>query len=563
MKKLFIFLWVLGTAVLQTEAQQFQWAKQFDGETNSAAKIIKASQNSNMFIAGDFKGTIDFDGGEGTALLTSLGENDLFIEKTDMEGNLIWVKQFGGVDDEFVRGMSIDADENIYLTGSFKGTIDLDPGEGEALYVSAGGWDIFVLELDAEGNYLWSGQMGGMSEDYGVNIEVASSDNIYVSGYFAGTGDFDPSPDMEFMLTATNQSCFVEKLNSSKELLWAGVLGGPGIDYLDDMFIDGNENIYTTGGFAGAADFDLGAGSEVLVAVGDRDIFISKLNTDGGYVWAVSMGGPLKEFGQGISVDPEDNVYIAGNFQGTVDFNPASGDNFYLTSMGDYDIFIGKLDADAGLLWMKQIGGVGNQVPYRLTLDAENNIYTTGYFEETVDFDPGEGEFILSSLGGIDFYLNKLDNSGVHDWTVGFGNVDSDRGFSLFSQDDYIYTGGLFAGNVDFDPSANTHFLNGSGVFNGFVYKLETSYLGVEEQTVNYDVSIYPNPTKLSASLSFNENTFSGRIEVFSILGKKIIEKTINNKKEVQIELGDKTGLFFVKLTNSAGAEKIVKLLKE
>ena len=149
--------------------------------------------------------------------------------------------------------MSIDADENIYLTGSFKGTIDLDPGEGEALYVSAGGWDIFVLELDAEGNYLWSGQMGGMSEDYGVNIEVASSDNIYVSGYFAGTGDFDPSPDMEFMLTATNQSCFVEKLNSSKELLWAGVLGGPGIDYLDDMFIDGNENIYTTGGFAGAA----------------------------------------------------------------------------------------------------------------------------------------------------------------------------------------------------------------------------------------------------------------------------------------------------------------------
>jgi len=464
MKKLFIFLWVLGTAVLQTEAQQFQWAMQFDGETNSAAKIIKAGQNSNMFIAGDFKGTIDFDGGEGTAILTSLGENDLFIEKTDMEGNLIWVKQFGGVDDGFVRGMSIDADDNIYLTGSFKGTIDLDPGEGEALYTSVGDWDIFVLELDGDGNYVWSGQMGGPSADYGVNIEFASSGNIYISGYFAGIADFNPSPDMEFMLTATNQSCFVEKLNSSKELLWAGVLGGAGIDYLDDMFIDGNENIYTTGGFAGAADFDLGAGSEVLVAVGDRDIFISKLNTDGGYVWAVSMGGPLKEFGQGIAVDAEDNVYIAGNFQGTVDFNPATGDNFYLTSMGDYDIFIGKLDADAGLLWMKQIGGVGNQVPYRLTLDAENNIYTTGYFEETVDFDPGEEEFVLTSAGGIDFYLDKLDNSGVHSWTVGFGNVGSDRGFSLFSQDDYIYTGGLFAGNVDFDPSANTYFLDGSGV---------------------------------------------------------------------------------------------------
>jgi len=104
---------------------------------------------------------------------------------------------------------------------------------------------------------------------------------------------------------------------------------------------------------------------------------------------------------------------------------------------------------------------------------------------------------------------------------------------------------------------------DGSGVFNGFVYKLETSYLGVEEQTVNDDISIYPNPTKSSASISFNENTFSGRIEVYSILGEKIIEKTISKQKVVQIELGDKTGLFFVKLTDSDGAEKIVKLLKE
>ena len=563
MKKLFIFLWVLGTVISQIEAQQFQWAMQFDGETNSATRLIESSSNGNMFIAGTFKGTIDFDGGEGMAILTSLGENDLFIEKTDMAGNLIWVKQFGGIEDEFVRGMSIDANENVYMTGSFKGTTDLDPGEGEALYTSAGGWDIFVLELDGDGNYLWSGQMGGPTDDYGVNIELASSGNIYISGYFAGVADFNPSPDLEFLLTASNQSCFVEKLSTTKELLWAGVMGGPGIDYLVDMYIDADENIFTTGGFAGPADFDPGDGSEILNSVGDRDIFISKLNTDGGFVWAAPMGGAENEFGQSIETDAEGNVYIAGNFQGTVDFDPASGSEFYLSSAGGYDIFIGKLNADAGLVWMNRIGGPGADAPYRMTLDAENNIYTTGYFEETVDFDPGEGENFLSSAGGIDFYINKLDNSGVHNWAVGFGNTGSDRGFTLFSDGNFIYSGGMFAGNVDFNPGDETFILNGSGEYNGFVYKLETSYLGLGEHLANDAAIIYPNPTKSTVNVYFNENNFSGQIEIYSILGKKLMDRNINNQKDVQISLGDKIGLFFVKIINIDGLEQVIKLIKE
>ena len=97
-------------------------------------------------------------------------------------------------------------------------------------------------------------------------------------------------------------------------------------------------------------------------------------------------------------MDASGNVYTTGYFQGTVDFDPGAG-TFNLTSAGLQDIFISKLDAAGNFVWAKQLGGTLNDVGYSIALDTSGNVYTTGFFRDTVDFDPGAGTFNLTPAG--------------------------------------------------------------------------------------------------------------------------------------------------------------------
>ena len=100
---------------------------------------------------------------------------------------------------------------------------------------------------------------------------------------------------------------------------WAKNMGGTNLDSGYAMAIDGGGNVYTTGIFSGTADFDPGAGIHNLTSVGSYDIFISKLDVNGNFVWAKSMGGTGYDLGGAIAVDVSGNLYITGSFSGTAD----------------------------------------------------------------------------------------------------------------------------------------------------------------------------------------------------------------------------------------------------
>jgi hypothetical protein len=188
-------------------------------------------------------------------------------------------------------------------------------------------------------------------------------------------------------------------------------MGGADVDYGFQLAVGASGNVYLAGAFKGTADFDPGNGTYDLTSEGNYDIFISKLDEAGNFLWAKQIGGTLVDYVDAMTIDAEENIYTTGYFQGTADFNPGSG-TANLSSAGNGDIFISKLDDSGNFIWAKGIGGTANDIGVGIGLDAEGNIYTTGYFSETVDFDPEAGIYELTSAGDFDVFTLKLGNGG-------------------------------------------------------------------------------------------------------------------------------------------------------
>ena len=512
-------------------AQTFQWAKHFTGDGNNNGYSLAQNSSGDLYVAGSFEGTIDFDTGEGVYTLTSFGDRDAYIEKMDANGSLIWVKQIGGPEADYIRCISLGLSDNIYITGSFKGTADMDPGDDNYNYTSLGGEDMFVVELDEDGNFTWAGHMGGTLDDHITSIAVAPSGNVYIAGYYLGTADFEPADTAEYYLQATGQALFVEKLNQNNQFVWAKTMGGPGFDYCQSMCIDEQENVYTTGMFAGPADFDPGEDVFYLNSVGDRDIYMSKLSNEGLFVWAKAMGGYELEAGQGIVYDSDSHLFLTGNFQGTVDFDPDTS-AYYMTSMGDYDIFTGKYDIEGNLIWMKQMGGPGSDGGYAITLDNDNNVYSTGHFSETADFDPGTGIFEMTSFGDLDIFISKLDASGNFVWAADMGGEMYDRGLAVMTDNqNNIFTTGMFEGMADFDPSDNNYYLEAVGNSDVFISKLSTELLGLTDHEQANELVVYPNPVNhyLNIVMDFNQQFTDEKmsLELIDLSGKVVIAKEV------------------------------------
>ena len=544
------------------QAQTFHWAKQFSSNSENSGSSLAKSPEGDIIVGGTFEGTVDFDPGEGTYYLTSFGDKDVFVAKMDVNGNLLWVKQIGGSEADLSRKVNCDNAGNIYITGAFMGTADMDPGDATFNFTSFGGKDVFLVELNEDGDFLWAGQMGGAFDGTGTGIAIAPSGNIYFSGYFIGTFDFDPGAS-EYFLSTNGQSIYIEKLNSNHEFVWAKTVGGTLFDYCQSMCLDELENVYTIGSFKDVADFDPGDGIVYFTSAGGNDIYINKLNSAGEYVWAKQMSGPEDEFGQGIVYDNNENLYFTGNFKNTVDFAPDAG-NLYMTSLGDYDIFTGKMDVDGNLLWVKQMGGAGNQTGQALALDDNNNVYTTGHYEGAADFNPGDGTYEMTSAGDFDAFVSKLNDDGLFVWAAGMGGALFDRGYSIITDGQTnVYTTGWFAGTADFDPGTGTFYLTSASDRNTFVSKLGTEIAGVEENNIQHIIKIYPNPVTESFLLDLGEVFSYVSVDVFNVSGQVIFNKNYFNESDVSITLNGAPGLYFVKVTMDDGQTISMKIIKQ
>lgn len=370
-----------------------------------------------------------------------------------------------------------------------------------------------VFRLPAQNfNLEWVRQTGGgcwndAEEDAVISIAQGNAGSVYSAGYFCGSSDFDPGPGT-LTMTATGTQLFIYKLTASGALGWARQIntGGRAIA----LTADAGGNVYATGTFTGTVDFDPGPDSFKLSASANpaqsySGAFILKLDTAGVFVWAKQLGyAGYPVAGLDIAVDTAGNVYTTGTFSNTADFNPGMNpaDTFKLTAAGSTDIYITKLSAAGSFIWAKQMGGSGPDMPVALTLDRNGNVYTTGSFKATADFDPGTGTANLTATGYADVFLSKLDTAGNMVWARAFladGVADmynrvTAAGLAVDTAGN-VYCAGNFGGTVDFDPGTAVHNLTSAGPNDMFGYTAKLDAAGnfvwvKKRKGTNYDITL-------------------------------------------------------------------------
>jgi len=300
------------------------WSKSFGNSQDDVGYGIAADSSGNVIATGFFTGTVDFGGG---ALTSYSGGYDLFLAKYSPGGTHLWSKRFlnNGAD----KGYSVAAGggDDILLVGTFTGKLDL----GSGILTSAGLDDIFVAKFSAYGTNLWSERFGGSDVDFGYDVAVDGSNNVFVTGAFKGSADFGGG----VLTSAALYDAFVVKLSANGVHLWSKRFGSTSNDYAYRVAVDGSGDVVLTGEFQGTVDF--GGGS--LVSAGGSDSFLAKYaGANGGHLWSKRFGASLSDSGWAVATDGNDAVLATGYFQGVASFGGGS-----FTSAGGTDLYLLKL----------------------------------------------------------------------------------------------------------------------------------------------------------------------------------------------------------------------------
>lgn len=476
-KVLFLILvWVISGKV---HSQPLSWVKNTISGWDESGKDIKVDNLGNVYTLGYFTGITDFDPGPGTYTIqpSVIGASNMFLLKLDRNGNFLWVKNWdNGVWTLDGQSLSIDNSGNFLITGGFDGTSDFDPGIGIFNITATCNKDGFVLKLNNSGNFVWARAILGTNLCVGNSVATDLNGNVLVNGYFVGTPDFDPSVSTYTMASKGLEDDFLLKLNSAGNFIWAISCGGAGVDKGKSVTCDGQGNIIQVGSFSLSVDFDPGISVLTYTSMGMEDVFIQKLTPSGNLIWIKTIGHWYLETANSVKTDNQNNIFYTGVFTTNIgfpmDFDPGIG-TYTLASQGQ-DVFVEKLDGSGNFIWAKSFGSSWSETGLSLALDSMKNVYTSGYFQDTPDFDPGSGTYTMTSVGQDDFYLHKLDSSGNFVWAKGGGYLYTDRANCIaVDNKQNVYTAGYFNGNIDFDLGVPIYTLSSTASsYDAFMLKL-------------------------------------------------------------------------------------------
>jgi len=530
----------------KTQENDFEWAISVDDVRGSYTNIT-ADNQENSYVTGTFSGTVTF----GTTTLNGSTGN-CFITKLDPDGNFLWANSIQ-VDLARIEGIEVDSQGNSYIIGSFEDTATF----GNIELIGTGGVNVFVAKLNASGNFVWATNTEkpsgwGISNTKGFGISVDNQGNPYITGSVLGGVNFGT---ISVINTGSDYNVFISKLDTNGNFLWASSsIGNIGDAVGKDVSVDSQGNSYVIGDFENTVTF---GSTELESTVYNRsDVFITKLDTNGNFIWAKSVQGSNQnhDYGNSISVDNQGNSYITGSFRETATFGATS-----LTSYGAADIFVAKLDASGNFNWAVQAGGNGIDSGSSIDIDNQGNCYLTGrFFAGTATF--GNFTFTSGELGNA--FITKVDaTNGNFDWATSVGNPGSyqNMGFGISADDQgYGYVVGYFGGST---ATFGNIQVNGTlSELNIFIAKLNKYTLSTLEN--NYTTLIlFPNPAQDQISINNTSNSDITQVEIYNLLGVKVDEITINSQEAVIDVSTLTTGTYFLRIYADSGVvtKKIIK----
>lgn len=548
--KLFLKIAIVffNVQILVSQTPNIEWVKTYKNNLPADIRKLSIDKSGNLLMVGHYYDSLNYFTGSNNESIYSNGGVDMFIQKVDNQGNILWTKSIGGLDDDIAYGVDSDESGNIYVTGRFSGLVNFGGGATNSSLTATGTIDGFILKLNENGSFMWVKRVGGQFNTIPMNI-VYSSSNLYITGGFEGVVDFDPGTNTSNKTSNGTKDFFLLKLDQNGLFNWVRTFGGNVGENGFSSVVDNSGFIYSTGYYYSQnVNYQINGQNYTLQHSGAYDIFVTKTDPNGQTIWMKGFGGSGGDIGYDISFDSTGNLYITGQIEDTCYF-----ENNTVIGNG-VDIVISKLDVDGNVIWTKNHGGNNTDIGFSISIDNQNHLFISGYFQDTLNTIPNP----IPSNGLQDYLIIQLDNSdGSYVWSKTFGGTSADLSHSIISDDqNNLFSAGYFQNNFNLEVNSIVQNIISSGSADGILLKINGFSETTNIENIDNSINVYPNPTNGEINVCVDEN--QKKFQILNSQGQILKMGQINNCDV--INLSDfNTGAYFLRLNDYS----MIKIFKQ
>lgn len=436
------------------------WFLEWPGGMNGFGAGLALDGMGNVYATGycDQYET-DFDPGPGIDMLPG----GVYLSKFTDSGSCAWTRTWPGIGTD----VAVD-DGSVYVCGTYEGEVDFDTGEGVEMRTGGEGGDgyMFLSRFSPDGKFIWVRTWGNLFPETAARIVTDGSGNVYVSGIFVETTDFDPGESVEERECTGGYDVYLSKFDSNGEFQWVRTLGGTDFDTFGGIDSDSSGNVFVSGVVWGSAELDAGKQETSAIYEGDSPaMFLCRLSPQGDLDWVRIWPGAWSLRVSGLSVGDSDAINIAGALAGTFDFDPSESEAPVSTIEAMSEAFLLRLDTDGSLDWVRSFAASEFLFITSVDCDDRGNVFVAGDFKGFTDLDPGEGSSEIWTEGqGPLAFLVCLDRSGSFVGRNIWGDGEWNNAFGMaVASDGSAYVTGSIHYAVDEGDSPkepDTIFLN-------------------------------------------------------------------------------------------------------
>ncbi len=525
------------------------WVRSMGATGASASALaITIDKHGNIVIAGTFTDSVNFNPGSGSYVLhapTAYSLGNIFVEKLDPNGNFIWAKTYDAHSQYFGPIVTTDRNDNVFLTGKCDTIADFNPGGSGGIVT--GGSGSFLLKLNPAGNFEWVDTVSNCSA---LALTTDLQSNLYVTGVFGDSSDFDPGTGTN-KLYAANGSLFVQKLDTAGHLIWAENMGsnattGVAID------VDNSGYVLLTGYYYNPGDFDPGPAVMVFDSQG---MFMLKLDPLGNLIWGTHTAGII-----GLDLyEPNILTHDASN-------------NIYRGVLFDYIPYVDKTDSNGNSKWFRKFNAHDAEL-FGICTDRLGNIFFSGYFTSTANFNPNSDTVYYGIGTDMNAYVEKLDTNCPPMPIIQTGDQLSITNLPWInpaSPSMYYWVNCITGDTLSYGPTTIYYNVTVPGTY-GLILVNDycTTFSNcitiavTQTPTVNNqaEVHIYPNPATDEIIVEC-PGTIPGKVELSDMAGRIIGVPTYTVGAKTILDCSRiAPGNYLVKASNSTGAPIVGKVV--
>ena len=534
---LFAFI-VFTTSICKSQILVPDYAIHFLAGSEDEIQKSIIDQQGNMYLAGTFKSdSLIF--GEDT--LIRKGDNDLFLVKIDPNTDVVFAKSYYGKGTTIVRGIALDSQGNICLTGHYQDSIRFDPFAIKA--ISPYDWynKSFVVKTSPTGNPIWAKDFGTHTSDGSMVIDA--NDNLYISGWFGEPISIVGENAVTFSANPSNMSRqYMVKMDADGNAKWLKSYGG-------NLLIDTEQNLYFVGSYMDSVYLE-NIILRTFIAKENHNVYVAKADTNGHVIWAKKFCEGEHALLNGAIIDTATNtIYLTGTYKtDTLTF-----DNHVIRNNGMADIYIAKIDTAANVINAITMGNTNAEYASGLTRISSEYMALLGTtFSSSIEW--GSSTIYSgnnpTSMG--DFFLAVFDNNMVPVWGKGFPKSSEQTIKSVISDaDENIYVVGDFSQTTVVKTKSELASNEPTVIDQSALYLLKFGMNALEVPKIAEDsksLTVFPNPCSENITISLNTVFTDFGIEIFSIMGENMFEKSSISNDEVIDVSNFQTGLYFIKV---------------